>query len=91
MEVQQQQEKQVSRYAAQIAYDKKRKQDDPDYKAKKYQISSKSTMNRRKNDPEYRQKYNEYMREYLRKVRENHRQFLQLQQMQNLELKDKID
>jgi hypothetical protein len=89
MEVQQ--EKQMSKYAAQIAYDKKRKQEDPEYKAKKYQISSKSTINRRKNDPEYRQKYNEYMKEYLRKVCENHRQFLQLQQMQNLQVKDKVD
>lgn len=83
--------KQQSKYASQIAYDKKRKEVDPEYKAKKSQISSKSTMNRRKNDPEYRQKYNEYMKEYLRKVRENHRQFVILQQAGNLPIKDKLE
>ena len=87
MEVQQ--EVKVSKYAAQIAYDKKRKETDPEYRAKKTLVSNRSMLNRRKNDPEYKAKYNEYMKEYARKVRENHRQFVLLQKMGNLQLKDK--
>lgn len=90
MEVKQEQPKQ-SKYAAQIAYDKKRKENDPEYRRKKYDLSNKITTHKRKNDPEYRVKYNEYMKEYMSKVRENHRQFVLLQKMQSVQLKDKLE
>lgn len=85
------QPKKVSKYASQIAYDKKRKEIDPEYRKKKSLVSSKCALNRRNNDPEYKAKYNEYMKNYMSKVRENHRQFVALQKMQNLQLKDKLE
>jgi hypothetical protein len=49
-------DKKKSKYHKQIEYDKKRKQEDPEYKKKKNELVRVRNAERYKTDPEYRQK-----------------------------------
>lgn len=91
MENSEQTVKKASKYASQIAYDKHRKQVDPEYKAKRNAQVVACLKKRLENDPEYRERKRQYMKEYMTKVRENHRQFVLLQKMQSVQLKDKLE
>lgn len=61
-------EKKVSKYASHIAYDKHRKETDPDYRAKKNAQVNARNKQRYAEDPEFRAKVLNYTKERRRLV-----------------------
>ena len=63
-------DKKKKKYQAQIDYDKQRKQNDPEYKAKKNEIVRKRNYERYHNDPAYAAKVKEAAKARTKKILE---------------------
>ena len=63
-----QEQKQVSKNAYQIAWDKNKRATDPEYKAKKNALINRLYKERWANDPEFREKRKQYISERNKKI-----------------------
>ena len=64
---------QKSKYASQLAYEKRKLATDPEFRKKKQQRSAKATKKRYQNDDEYRKRVLEYQKQRRDALKESHK------------------